>query len=1268
MLEITGNDIAELNDTDLRTLIGLLCEAELTSLGLPIAGVTWGGHQNASDGGVDVRVDVDTLPQTDGYIPRANTAFQVKKPDMPRAAITKEMRPKGVLQKFFSELAESYGAYIIVSSQGSTADSALSNRKNAMRNALDGLFDASNIKVDFYDRERVAGWLRSHPAMILWVRDKLGRPIHGWKPYENWANCPNGINEEYLCDDQIRLFTYSTAQDGMSGIQGLNVLRNSLSVAASSVRLTGLSGVGKTRLLQAMFDERIGDNPLNQSQVFYTDISDSPNPSPTTFLEQLITLKKPAVLIIDNCPPELHRRLTSLNSGVQSLVSLITVEYDVREDQPEETEVFHLKPSSDELIEKVIRARFPYVNQVDARTIAKFSGGNARVAIALASTVQKGESLSNLKDNDLFERLFRQRHKENNDLLKAAEVCSLVYSFECNTDEGSDLELLHLSALAGMSVRELYGHISELKRRDLIQQRSVWRAVLPQALANRLAKRALENIPYADITLAFERGESERLLKSFSRRLGYLHDSQEAKTIARKWLSDDGLLGDVSNLNSLGIELLKNIAPVEPEATLLAIEKAAWSDTTGRFLTRKNTQYIEFTYLLRSLAYDEELFKRSIELLIQFALSESPKENTNSVRGMLKSLFHITLSGTHATAEQRLQVVSELIKSDDDRHITLAFELLGAALGTRSFSSHYGFDFGARSRDHGFRPKSRKEEHHWYKLFIDFLIECASIKEEYSRYVKFLLAKHFQGLWVYARMYDELENVVRSLTEQSSWNEGWTAIKSTLNIYRQQMPEDIAVRLNRLSESIMPTSLIERARLYAFPSPGDLRALEDALEDEKVPDVEKRTRLIGQEVVKDQIVLYDLMPELLSRDGYRLYSFGQGIADECKEPLQLWKAFKHQLRLIEPDNRRYNVIVGFLRALEAKNLGLLNELLDNAVTDEVFAEVFPILQTSVVLDKKAVTRLVSALNYGKAPVQQYLQLAYGRIHETISDNDLCKILRLILTKDDGALVALEIASMRLHNNPGEVVVVSTQMATLGQEIVMNIDFTNKYNPSVDYDHNISQIVELCFRDASAANTAKMLCIKLAHAFASYQAHEMNYTATLLALAKAQSIVFLDSFLGEETGSVFYYQRTLFEEFRNESNPLSGISDEMIITWAELDPMIRYVRVAAAIRPYTQKESETKLKWTPLAKHILQNACDPVLVLSEFKKIFSPTSWSGSLAELMQHRLPLITELKEHETKIISDWAKKIEIELQKEIMDERKREMSRDRRMDERFE
>lgn len=60
MFEITPKDISHLDDRQLRTLVGLLCEAELRRRGDSVVAVTWGGNQNAADGGLDVRKHTKT--------------------------------------------------------------------------------------------------------------------------------------------------------------------------------------------------------------------------------------------------------------------------------------------------------------------------------------------------------------------------------------------------------------------------------------------------------------------------------------------------------------------------------------------------------------------------------------------------------------------------------------------------------------------------------------------------------------------------------------------------------------------------------------------------------------------------------------------------------------------------------------------------------------------------------------------------------------------------------------------------------------------------------------------------------------------------------------------------------------------------------------------------------------------------------------------------------------------------------------------------------
>lgn len=272
MFDITPDDISQLNDRDLRELVGRLCEAELVSRGLSPAAVTWGGNQTAADGGLDVRVALSPGVSIGGFVPSLSTGFQVKTPDMPRTAILGEMRPRGGIRPVIQELADEAGAYVIVSSNGSTADSALRNRRKAMRDALGGVANADKLCTDFYDRTRLATWVRCHPGLIAWVKERGGRALVGWRPYGAWSGEAEGIDAEYLRDDKLRLHLGRHRDAPAQPVaQAIDELRDELAQPGKIVRLVGLSGVGKTRFVQALFDARIGSRPLPPSLAVYTN-------------------------------------------------------------------------------------------------------------------------------------------------------------------------------------------------------------------------------------------------------------------------------------------------------------------------------------------------------------------------------------------------------------------------------------------------------------------------------------------------------------------------------------------------------------------------------------------------------------------------------------------------------------------------------------------------------------------------------------------------------------------------------------------------------------------------------------------------------------------------------------------------------------------------------------------------------------------------------------------------------------------------------------
>ncbi len=1274
LLEITGDDIERLDDAELHILIGLLCEADYRLAGLPTKGITWGGHQDARDGGLDVVVRGDTHPPKNSFVPRNMTGFQVKKPDMPRAEILKEMRPNGVLRKEIKTLIQENGAYVIVSSKSSTTDTALKNRTDAMKEAVANEKNHENLHLEFWDRGRVATWVRAHYSLILWVRNKIGRQLKGWRPYENWANAPGGIEEEYILDDGLRLYDGTKPpDDGMSAKDGMLKLRSALSTPGTSVRLTGLSGVGKTRLVQALFDERIGEQALNRFQVFYADMSNSPDPNPKTFAEQLIAGKTRAMLIVDNCPPDLHRRLTQTCSESYSTVSLLTVEYDVRDDLPEETSVFRLEPASEEIIEKLVRKRFSYISQIDAQTIAKFSGGNARVAIALANTVQRGETLSGFRDEELFERLFWQRHNPNESLLISAEACSLVYSFEGTDADSEKSELKLLASLIGKSGSELYRDVKALKERDLIQSRDVWRAVLPHAIANRLAKRALESIPKNNLVQAFLNSGSERLIKSFTRRLSYLHDCDTAIEIANEWLAHDGWIGEAtSNFNAFGMEVFRNIAPVSPEKALEAIERAANGDEGDWFTSRENYYYYEFVCLLRHLAYDPELFDRSVKLLCRYALSEKPKENHNSIRDVLQSLFYIHLSGTHAPIEARAKVIEELLDTDDQNKQSLGLFLLEAGLETWHFSSSHEFDFGARSRDFGYQPKTRGEFVHWYKTFIGMCTRLALSAQPMAKQARKILADNLRGLWTKAGMFEALEISAKQLQEQKAWNEGWIAVRGIIRYDDKKFEEKISERLHKLENLLRPNNLLERARTYALSDPYHSVEMQDDFDDDKdaasaLQRTEGITREIGAQVAQDIDILKVLLPELVSVDNMRLDSFGRGLADGCSDKQELWQILCAQFQKTPSEKRSIRVFLGFLSSCAESDPAFYHSTLDALISDNLLGEWFPVLQTTSTIDQRGLERLNKALDAGKAKIHMFQCLAWGRAHEPISDDGLADLLGKILSKEGGISVAIEILKMRFHGSREESAY-SLSLLAVARDVLSIYPFPDGRNRNNNLDYDLAQIANICLNGDEGKNAAAAICRHLVEAITDNRVYAFDHPDLLNSLARAQPLVFLDVFLGNNGIGNYQRRRMFSDDFERRNNPINQISDNDLIFWCNSDPKNRFPLIASAIQAFSVSTETGELAWKPIVNSIFEKAPDLAAILECFADAIRPTSWDDSLAEILQKRSVLFQCLFQHDNEEIRAWARRQYQALQEAIKREQESEARQDREMNQSFE
>jgi len=1257
VFNITEDDISKLDDRQLRELVVQLCRAELSKHHLPVSGVTAGGDQNAPDGGIDVRVEVNGSETPSGYIARPVTGIQVKKSNLTAAAITKEMRPKGKLRPAIKKLIQQSGSYIIVSSGASLADEPYQVRLKAMQDAVKGVPNSTQLHLDYYDRTRIVDWVNMHPGVTLWMWEQTGQSLKGWQPYKNWSNPESGINEDYIIDDEARFFDGHHQKDGALSItDGIQRLRSALTSNDDAVRLIGLSGMGKTRLVQALFDDRIGNNALPPELAVYTDIADNPIPAPNDLINQLVHQQKPAIIIVDNCPPTLHNKLSETLKSLTAEpgyneIHLLTVEYDVADDLPENTQVFRLEPASDTVTEQLLEHRYSHISQPNRQRISEFSGGNARMALAIANTVERQDDIVKFTNKELFNRLFRQRNQPDKDLLHAARICSLVYSFGGDDDGKQEVEFSVLAGLSGMNLDEFYRHIADLKTRGLVQTRGLWHAVLPQALAHHLANDALNRLRPGRTVSVFTNGAPKRLFQSFTYRLGFLHDCKNAQHIVKNLLEPGGLFGDINQWinDDTKMAMFKNIAPVCPEETLTTIERSLSAGTSTIIQDIKFSERPIIVKLLRSLAYDPGLFDRAVNLLIPFVIAEPENHRMNASKDVFKELFYIALSGTHAPIEQRLEIINTLFNDPNDRHQKLGLLALHALLMTSPFPSFYDFKFGARSRDFGWHPKTNDDRKNWYATVIDFILSLVSNNHTLKQSALDILAEQFRGLWTRACMFDDLDHAAAHIANDGFWAKGWLAVGKTLFYDRKRMDKALQDRIKTIEKILRPKNLHDKARAYVLSGPRrnhDIADSDDANDPaatyKKAYD---RVRQIGIDVVGDEAVLAELLPEFLSgKDNGRRCEFGQGLVLGHPDAKKLWATLTQSLSTIATEDRNLGVLTGALSEIGKTDPELANTILDDAIIDPVLGPYFPYLQTCVDIDERGVERLITSIETGLAGVQHFYQI--GRATEPISAKNLDRILSALIQHPDSHSIALEILSMKLLEMGDEKHPIGADLKSVCRKFLEKYNFRKSLKQE---DYNLDKIANACLDGKEGAKTAKIICERLHAGFANYTLSEIDFPQLLTCLFRLQPIIALDTFLDSD--------EIVFRSYSfNDDYPVDSVPMEVILKWANEDAAKRYPILAHAIKLFVTVDKGQAPTVSEKALHLIENAPDKKAVLKSFERQFMPGSWSGHLSAIYDQYSDAIATLKSHSDADIADWAKRCEENLKTRASKEREQE------------
>ncbi len=1191
MLGIEDAHIKELDDKMLRDLIGLLCEEELRKFKKNGRNVFWGGNQNAADGGIDVYCEYEGQLDNDSFIPRNKVGFQVKLSDYTPGKISSEMLGKGILKVSIQELCKNGGAYILVCGRSSVSLSAYKDRIIAMKKAVQGYPGAENICLDFMDSNRIATWVRNYPALITWVREKINKPIQGWKSYGNWSDTQNKKYKNYVMDQSKRLYDYIEDRE-ITILEGIQKFRSLINKGSAVIRLTGLSGVGKTRMLETLFDPKVGTDVIDSKKVIYADAAESLIPSAEQMLRDAIFKKEEVVIIIDNCSAELHMRLTAICRTEKNQVNLITVEYDVKNKSAEETASFILKPASNCVIENMLIKNYENIPLAIIDRIAEISGGNARLALLFAKSLSEyNRDITSINDTELFNRLFWQKGKEDTKLMRTAETFSLLYSVDYE-DDGDESELKKISNLLHFELQESIFYLEELKKRDILQTRGIWCAILPHALSNYLALNAIQYYRVNTLREVIIVKGTDRMKMSFSHRLSFLYEDEIVKKIAEKWLDDE--FTDLSILTTYQIECFYHLAKISPYKVITCIRRD-WNKLQGYSYPMDKIRVIIIT-----LVHFSDYFKECIELIMtdKFNYNKKPE---------IERYFPYSIFMNKKCADVRYNIIKQWIKSDKKE--------LGIRCLLKTLTE--GRDVGLEYRDFPDFNKTIKEnikenEDYWFKKFTDYIQDLICSESDFE----YLLSQEFTNnlFWLIDKGYI---NIVREIAikvrNKIFWREGYIAIKRRLLYKKKYSSADIDT-MEEIEKLLMPQNVEEEILYWCMSCTSDVN---DRLECpvEKAFEVHNQILANYGKVLADDFSLFKkTYKKLLLSDSITI-QLGRELAKSDKCDL-MWTMICDTLKESKYIPGRLDILNGII--IEQKNTDNVKRKLSVLLQDDRLIPAYIALVIKNDIFNEENIRFRKVIEDQKIDASIFYMLSGCKEFLELNIEDFVQFMYALAKYNNSNGVMWRLFNSRVQYENKVKGVINLYVKKLILDFLVNnnisINDAKKSNSIGIMISSVKTIISLlCECDDK---NIEMKCNISKFYYWLKDEIERNYIydhdvyILLDELYKNQPVLFLDIYIlnGKKNSNIF---RMLRNNGRMRNGMLLRSNFTVLKNWCDEDPDIRYSCVFDCT--YGYEKIGGNYKWGEIAlwaiKKVKYRKNLALKLMKSIEPIFANTSWS-----------------------------------------------------------
>lgn len=855
-----------------------------------------------------------------------------------------------------------------------------------------------NVSVRFWGQSVIKGFLGDFPSLCLKVN---GRGGGVFETFEIWKS---------HSDMEPDIMSLGEKQNSIIEEVRGQLLSN---IDALHLRVTGESGIGKTRLVL----EALNEKSLHPLVIYSDKPKELENQGFLSYIAMPDHAAMEIILVLDECSSNTAGRYWNRLGNLGKRVRLITI-YNEEYVRNGSTRVILMPPLEEAQVADILKQYS--IPDEHIYYVAQFCEGSPRFAKIIGGNI-KNNSSDLLADLDNISPSLTERYVAGQDDLSDQTVrdrllilrfLSLFKRFGYRSpvsDEAAAIYQLVHEYDSSITRACFDQSIQNLHDRRILQGEHTY-YITPKPLQ---VKLWIEWWDKHSTTFDIERFNKlpPLLVEGFNDMFRFARESGAAMQTVERLLDAEGPFanGDLLRQDHGGTFFLA-LTEGAPERALELLERTVGSWNEEQLIEFKEGR-MKIVWALERIGVWEGLFDRAARLLLKLAEAENDNAYSNNATGTFKDFFSV-FSSTQEPPMRRLPVVEELLQSGDEAKERLALKAITVALEdqfTRIGSPEYQ---GLPRDPHLWEPvgENRQEAHDYMTRMWILLVKILGSNHEINR--NETIQTLSRQLEIRGRN-PETSNMALETAQQIfkerkiEKNKLIEIVVHILHYGSNELPEDIKLPWHKFYEELVPDDLSSQINRYvAFNLLEDLFVRGEHSEEDRnrtIKDLAKRTYENSAEFRKN-------LPWLVTERAVNGYLFGHELG-KLDVDKSLLREILEARRVATPELRPSQYFLGgYLRALCETNPQAWESLFGELAKDETFLPLMPELAWRGGITDNVMQQLVTLTEGGSVDPALMGHFKYGVEIRDLGGDTFQRLVKSLLSHKKRVIssVALDI--------------------------------------------------------------------------------------------------------------------------------------------------------------------------------------------------------------------------------------------------------------------